>query len=206
MITVAVPEMGDSITEVCILEWTSGPNTVVDVDSVVAVVETDKLSVDVRTEHAGRVVETFGEVDDTVEVGQPLYTLELMSREAAAKLTDDNDAASPPSPAPAAPATPTASAPTTATAAVEPVSQTAASQQPQHRRPLIHFRHGNRDAIDREMGQTSPAADGSGSPVAGTATVGADDAAEKPSARFAPQPLSEEEIAMIVSGGAEAWN
>jgi len=41
---VAVPEMGDSITEGTILEWTKKPGDYVNMDDVVVIIETDKVS------------------------------------------------------------------------------------------------------------------------------------------------------------------
>ena len=39
-----------------------------DMDDVVCVIETDKVSVDVRAPHAGKLVGCFGEPDDVIEV------------------------------------------------------------------------------------------------------------------------------------------
>ena len=52
------------------------PGDYVNEDDVVLVLETDKVSVDVRASEGGRVVEILGEVDDVVEVGSALYRLD----------------------------------------------------------------------------------------------------------------------------------
>jgi 2-oxoglutarate dehydrogenase E2 component (dihydrolipoamide succinyltransferase) len=74
--TVHVPTMGDSITEGTIVDIPVAPGDYVREDDVVVVLETDKVSVDVRASESGKVVEILGEVDDVVEVGSALYRLD----------------------------------------------------------------------------------------------------------------------------------
>jgi 2-oxoglutarate dehydrogenase E2 component (dihydrolipoamide succinyltransferase) len=71
-----VPTMGDSITEGTIVDIPVAPGDYVNADDVIVVLETDKVSVDVRASESGAVVEIFGEVDDVVGVGSPLYRLD----------------------------------------------------------------------------------------------------------------------------------
>ncbi|KAL7547242.1 hypothetical protein ACHAWF_010561 [Thalassiosira exigua] len=68
--------MGDSITEGTIVDIPVAPGDYVAEDDVVLVLETDKVSVDVRAPEGGKVVEILGEVDDVVEVGSGLYRLD----------------------------------------------------------------------------------------------------------------------------------
>lgn len=68
--------MGDSITEGTIVDIPVAPGDYVNEDDVVLVLETDKVSVDVRAPEAGSIVEIMGEVDDVVEVGSGLYRLD----------------------------------------------------------------------------------------------------------------------------------
>jgi len=68
--------MGDSITEGTIVDMPLAPGDYVQVDDVVVVLETDKVSVDVRAPAAGALVEILGEVDDVVEVGSPLFRID----------------------------------------------------------------------------------------------------------------------------------
>eukprot|EP00578_Thalassiosira_sp_NH16_P011102 CAMPEP_0181104774 /NCGR_PEP_ID=MMETSP1071-20121207/15614_1 /TAXON_ID=35127 /ORGANISM="Thalassiosira sp., Strain NH16" /LENGTH=432 /DNA_ID=CAMNT_0023188009 /DNA_START=59 /DNA_END=1358 /DNA_ORIENTATION=- len=70
--TIDVPTMGDSITEGTIVDIPVGPGDYVHEDDVVVVLETDKVSVDVRAPEGGKVVEILGEVDDVVDVGSGL--------------------------------------------------------------------------------------------------------------------------------------
>jgi 2-oxoglutarate dehydrogenase E2 component (dihydrolipoamide succinyltransferase) len=68
--------MGDSITEGTIVEWTAAVGQTVKADDVVALIETDKVTVDIKAEVDGVIVQHFGEVDDNVEVGASLYEID----------------------------------------------------------------------------------------------------------------------------------
>jgi len=68
--------MGDSITEGTIVDLPVAPGEYVQTDDVVVVLETDKVSVDVRAPEAGALVEILGEVDDVVAVGSNLFRLD----------------------------------------------------------------------------------------------------------------------------------
>lgn len=68
--------MGDSITEGTIVDLPVAPGDFVNEDDVVVVVETDKVSVDIRATESGQIVEIMGEIDDVVEVGSMLYRID----------------------------------------------------------------------------------------------------------------------------------
>lgn len=68
--------MGDSITEGTIVDMPVAPGDYVQPDDVVVVLETDKVSVDVRAPEGGTLVEIFGEIDDVVEVGSNLFRID----------------------------------------------------------------------------------------------------------------------------------
>lgn len=108
--TIHVPTMGDSITEGTIVDIPVAPGDYVNEDDVVLVLETDKVSVDVRASEGGQVVEILGEVDDVVEVGSALYRLDTDAEEpavndAAPKVTTKVDDAAETTPSIAAAAT-----------------------------------------------------------------------------------------------------
>lgn len=118
--------MGDSITEGTIVDIPVAPGDYVHEDDVVLVLETDKVSVDVRAPEAGSVVEIMGEVDDVVEVGSGLYRLDT---DAVAPAGGGEKAAAEEvkvEPAVAAPA----AAPTPVAAAPEPEKKAASSPPP----------------------------------------------------------------------------
>lgn len=74
--TIAVPTMGDSITEGTIVEWSVQVGQAVQPDDVVCLVETDKVTVDIKATHTGVITKRFGEVDEIVEVGGNLYEID----------------------------------------------------------------------------------------------------------------------------------
>jgi len=86
--TINVPTMGDSITEGTIVEWTAQIGQAVKEGDVVALVETDKVTVDIKAEIDGVLTQQFGAVDDTVEVGASLYELDT---EAEATVVVENE-------------------------------------------------------------------------------------------------------------------
>ncbi|KAK1745118.1 hypothetical protein QTG54_004409 [Skeletonema marinoi] len=69
-ITVNVPTMGDSITEGTIVEWCVPPGSNFREGDVLALVETDKVTVDIKAERDGVLIKQLGEVDDNVESGR----------------------------------------------------------------------------------------------------------------------------------------
>lgn len=68
--------MGDSITEGTIVEWCVPTGSHVREGDVLALIETDKVTVDIKADQEGVLVKQLGEVDDEVEVGSGLYVLD----------------------------------------------------------------------------------------------------------------------------------
>eukprot|EP00171_Calliarthron_tuberculosum_P009647 IDg9647t1 len=73
---IAVPEMGESITEGTIAEWLVGPGEAVEEDQIIASLETDKVTVEVRAQRAGVLIERFCDEGETVAVGQRMATID----------------------------------------------------------------------------------------------------------------------------------
>lgn len=71
-----VPTMGDSITEGTIVEWMAQVGQRVETEDVVALIETDKVTVDIKATKAGVITQHFGAIDDEVEVGADLYEID----------------------------------------------------------------------------------------------------------------------------------
>merc|ERR1719173_185685 len=129
-----VPGLGDSITEGVVVEWSKNVGDYAAVDDIVAIIETDEVSVEIRAEEAGKVTELFCAVEDTVEVGAKLFSV-------------DTDAAAPSTPAPAAASTPApaaapAAAPAKAPAAppTPPVPKPVAGSRGETRKPMSRMR------------------------------------------------------------------
>lgn len=127
---VEVPGMGDSITEGTIVDVPVAPGDYVNADDVVVVLETDKVSVDVRAPESGSIVEILGEVDDVVEVGKPLFRMDTdaVAPGGGSSPAPSSDAPTDTTTASAAPAAPIAAAKTEAPKAEE--TPTAKKQEP----------------------------------------------------------------------------
>lgn len=71
-----VPPMGDSITEGELRNWEKGVNDHINVDDLVAVIETDKVAVEIRAKEVGVIKELFAYEGAIVAVGAPLFSYE----------------------------------------------------------------------------------------------------------------------------------
>ncbi len=180
--------MGDSITEGTIKVWEKQVGEAVAVDEVVVVIETDKVSVDIRAKHAGVLVEQYAAVDDNVEVGAKLLKI---------------DTTATPSATPAAAPAPKAAAPAAA-ASSPPPPPPSADHHAGARKPLIKFL-GKRSLLGK-----GGSAALTKSPSAAAPAVRYEDIKGTPGAlTFAELPpmygrpvLSEAEMEAIESGGA----
>jgi len=74
-IDVEIPGMGESVTEVILIEWLKGEGEQVERDEPICILETDKANVDLPAPAAG-VVHQLKEVDDTLEVGDVIARIE----------------------------------------------------------------------------------------------------------------------------------
>ena len=117
---IAVPPMGDSISEGTIVEIVKGPGEVVSSDEIIVILETDKISVDVRTPVGGKVTMQLGKIDDVVQVGTPLFHIDDAFAQETTSTTDNTPSKEP-----------------TKSEASAPVATTMASLSA--RSPLIHF-------------------------------------------------------------------
>jgi len=134
--------MGDSISEGTIVDLPVAPGDYVQTDDVVVVLETDKVSVDVRAPEGGSLVEVLGEVDDVVEVGSALFRIDTdadapeqtssppPTTESEDILTKEETA--PPAPAPAPPPAPE---PPSAAETAPPKKKTPSTPPPQPETP-----------------------------------------------------------------------
>ncbi|MES1909250.1 MAG: hypothetical protein MHM6MM_002022 [Cercozoa sp. M6MM] len=73
---VQVPSMGDSITEGVLSTWQREEGDWCNEDDVVAVIESDKLSIDVRAPVSGILMKKFVSEDDEIEVGADLMEID----------------------------------------------------------------------------------------------------------------------------------
>jgi hypothetical protein len=184
---VKVPSMGDSITEGQVVEISKKIGDSVSVDEVVAVLETDKVSVDVTAQEAGTVVAIDVNPGDVVQINSTILRL---------------------GPAGSAPS---ASAPKAAPAAAKAASSSSKSFTPQpptpkqkepelpKYQPSIQFKYGKRPAAkggDKKSSSKSAShhsKKSSSHDLPPPAVYGGD---EIPVA-YKPKPLSEKEIEAI---------
>lgn len=121
--------MGDSITEGTIVDLPVGPGDYVNTDDVVVVLETDKVSVDVRATEGGELIEILGEIDDVVEVGSNLFRIDTDA-------TAPEGGAAPPAATAAAPAPPAAEPVATSTPTPAAAAPVTAAAVPPPRPPM----------------------------------------------------------------------
>jgi len=195
--------MGDSITEGTIKSWEKKVGDAVAVDEVVVVIETDKVSVDIRAKDAGVLVEQFAAVDDNVEVGAKLLKIDTAASASASSPPAAKTASPPPPPPPPpAAAAPAAPAPT-------PAAPAAATTSEPHRKPLIKFL-GKRSLIGKGGSPAAAPPSKATAAATGPAPVRYEDLKSTPGAKtfgempamFGRPALSQKEIDAIESGGA----
>ena len=180
-----VPSMGDSISEGTILELAKNVGDYVAMEEVVATVETDKVTVEIRSPAAGTVTAMLAQVDETVLVGSDLIEIDVGvgTATAAAPAADAAPASAP------TPAAPPASVPQAASARIHPGGAPS----------LIDFCR--RGAAPAE--QAVPAAAAAPPPAPTTKPVATQGEiwsyAELP-ARFRRAPLSAEEMEAVDTG------
>lgn len=86
-----LPDLGEGLTEGTILEWRVAVGDVIELNQVVAEVETAKAAVEVPSPFAGTIVETIGEEGEELEVGSVFVRIEVGDG-AGAAAADNGDA------------------------------------------------------------------------------------------------------------------
>jgi len=77
--TITMPDLGEGIAEVELVEWRVKPGDTVAEDQILCDVMTDKAAVEVPSPVAGRVAELGGEIGQMMAVGSVLIRIELES-------------------------------------------------------------------------------------------------------------------------------
>lgn len=104
-ITVPVPIMGESITTGLISSWTVKVGDVVAVDHIVAMIETDKVTVEVRSPIAGKITKLYATEGAEVNVGEPIMDVEASGEAPSTTTAAPKKAEAAPAPVKAAPVT-----------------------------------------------------------------------------------------------------
>jgi 2-oxoglutarate dehydrogenase E2 component (dihydrolipoamide succinyltransferase) len=85
-VEVEMPQMGESVMEGTVIEWTKNVGDEVEEDETLLEIATDKVDTEVPSPQAGTLIEILAEEGDTIEVGQPIAVIET-DAEAAATAT-----------------------------------------------------------------------------------------------------------------------
>jgi pyruvate/2-oxoglutarate dehydrogenase complex dihydrolipoamide acyltransferase (E2) component len=79
-VQVVMPQMGVSVAEGTIVEWTKRPGDWVERDETICLVTTDKIDVEIPSPASGRLEHILVEPGDAVDVGTPLAELDADAR------------------------------------------------------------------------------------------------------------------------------
>jgi 2-oxoglutarate dehydrogenase E2 component (dihydrolipoamide succinyltransferase) len=131
MLNLEVPQMGDSITEGSIASVLKSAGESVAEDEVVVQIETDKVTIDVRSPTQGVLNSVLVKVDETVTVGQHIAIIEEGAEGTVSATSTSSSSSSEAAAAPPAPAA----------AKEEEVSSATSATVTEHesRAPSIHF-------------------------------------------------------------------
>jgi len=75
MSTFTLPDLGEGLTDARVVEWHVKPGQAISAGDLLVSVETAKAIVDIPAPFDGQVTSMAAEVDDVVEVGEPLLTI-----------------------------------------------------------------------------------------------------------------------------------
>ena len=96
VVEIVMPQMGVSVAEGTIIEWSKRPGDWVERDETVCLVTTDKVDVEIPSPAAGRLSKILVEPGDTVEVGTPLAALDAGARPGEAHPEEHHEEPGPP--------------------------------------------------------------------------------------------------------------
>ena len=133
---IKMPDIGEGIAEVELVDWHVKPGDVVVEEQILADVMTDKASVEIPSHVAGKVVALTGKPGDVIAVGSEIIRLEVEG-EGNVAATPAAAAAAKPAPAPApAPAKPAPAKPAPAPAPTLSLASSRPEPRPDNDRPL----------------------------------------------------------------------
>lgn len=80
VVTEPLESLGDSISTAVLLSWSKQPGDAVAEDDVIAIVETDKVTMDIRAKKSGSFVEGLVAAAGEIAVGAPLYKIDTAAK------------------------------------------------------------------------------------------------------------------------------
>jgi 2-oxoglutarate dehydrogenase complex dihydrolipoamide succinyltransferase (E2) component len=99
LVEIVMPQMGVSVAEGTIVEWSKRPGDWVERDETVCLVTTDKIDVEIPSPAAGRLAKILIDPGETVDVGTPLAELDAGARPGEAHPEEHQEEAPAPEPA-----------------------------------------------------------------------------------------------------------
>src|SRR5579859_7743636 len=94
-IEITIPSVGESITEVQINEWLKAEGDLVRAEETVAIIDSDKTTVDLAAPQGGRLVKILHKAGEKVNVGTVIGHLEPDAKAANGKPSDKKGPAKP---------------------------------------------------------------------------------------------------------------
>ncbi|MFN1835786.1 2-oxoglutarate dehydrogenase, E2 component, dihydrolipoamide succinyltransferase [Balneola sp. MJW-20] len=91
-VEVVMPQMGESVMEGTVIEWSKSVGDTVEVDETLLEIATDKVDSEVPSPEAGVLVEILVNEGDTIEVGKPIAIIET-DADAAGDVSADSGSA-----------------------------------------------------------------------------------------------------------------
>ena len=76
-----LPKMGESVAEATVIKWNKNPDDQIEADETVMEIATDKVDSDVPSPVSGKLTEQFFQVNDVVQVGSVIATIETAETE-----------------------------------------------------------------------------------------------------------------------------
>ncbi len=92
-VEIEMPQMGESVMEGTVIEWTKSVGDMVEVDETLLEIATDKVDTEVPSPQAGKLVEILAEEGDTIEVGQAIAVIDTDGEAAEEEDSDDSGSA-----------------------------------------------------------------------------------------------------------------
>jgi len=195
--------MGDSISEGTIVEWCVPPGSHVREGDILALIETDKVTIDIKADQEGMLVKQLGAVDDEVEVGTGLYVLDtdLVNAEIVAPVVENvtNDVDLSLSEVNAS----------LDAGKMEKTASSSSTPAASARVPSIHFL--GKEGWKEKLSATEDAAAGTASTATNTTTVQTSNKPNGPtsitsmpySSMYGRPPITDEEMEALMLGGAD---
>jgi 2-oxoglutarate dehydrogenase dihydrolipoamide succinyltransferase (E2 component) len=91
-IEVVMPQMGESVMEGTIIEWSKSVGDTIETDEPLLEIATDKVDTEVPSPESGTLVEILVEAGETVEVGQAIAIIQTGKASASTAKTEDETA------------------------------------------------------------------------------------------------------------------